>query len=281
MKSLSGVALACALLATVAGIVGSTRAHADAYELLASNSSAQNGGQDNNAPLSPGAQSHSSEPESQPRTAVVLRFAVESQSVTDRSALAAQACPEISAPAAAPITATPSKSVTVDPKILDKISGEIQTKLSKKMSVMVNPDPTAIPVGALVISGCITKANGGNAASRLIGMNAGASHLAVHVVALTRTKDGWSPMDTFDIQVKGGDVLPPIGPMGLAVHAARDTQQTLSADAKKLADHILKKLSQDMKSREQAAENSGPVYERVGQMNAGQRERSEHLFATS
>lgn len=269
MKSLSDVALACALLATAAGIIGATRAHADPYELLASNSSAQNGGQDNNAPLPPGAQSHSSEPGSQPRTAVVLRFAVESQPMTDRSALSAQACPETSAPAAAPNTATPSKSVTVDPKILDKISGEMQTKLSKKMSVMVNPDPTAIPVGALVISGCITKANGGNAASRLIGMNVGASHLAVHVVALTRTKDGWSPMDTFDIQVKGGDVLPPIGPMGLAVHAAKDTQQTLSADAKRLSDHILKKLSQDMKSREQAAKNSGSVYERVGRMSAG------------
>lgn len=157
----------------------------------------------------------------------------------------------------------------MDPKILDEISGEMQKRLSKKMAVMVNPDPTAIPVGALVISGCITKANAGNAASRLIGMNVGASHLGVHVVALTRTKNGWSPMDTFDIQVKGGDVLPPLGPAGLAVHAAKDPQQTLSVDAKKLADHILKKLSQDMKSREQAAKNSGSVYERLGQMNAG------------
>jgi len=155
----------------------------------------------------------------------------------------------------------------VDPKILDKISGEMQKRLLKKMSVMVNPDPTAIPVGALVISGCITKANGGNAATRLIGMNVGASHLGVHVVALTRTKDGWSPMDTFDIQVKGGDVLPPIGPVGLAVHAARDTQQTLSADAKKLADHILKKLFQDMKAREQA-ESSGSLYKQVGKISA-------------
>jgi hypothetical protein len=263
MKIHSRFTLGCALLAIVAGTVSVSRAHADMYELLASNSSAQNGGQDNKAPSTHGVPSHSSEPESQPRTAVVLRFAVESQTVTDAPTLSAQACPETSAAAASPATATPSKSVTVDPKILDTISEEMQTKLSKKMSVMVNPDPTAIPVDALVISGCVTKANGGNAATRLIGMNVGASHLGVHVVALSRTKDGFSPVDTFDIQVKGGDALPPFGAAGLAVHAARDRHQNLSGDAKKLADQILKKLSQDTKAREQAAKNSGSVSERV------------------
>jgi hypothetical protein len=49
----------------------------------------------------------------------------------------------------------------------------------------------------------------------------------LHVVVLSRTKDGWDPKDTFDIQVKGGDILPPLGPIGLAAHAARDTRQTL------------------------------------------------------
>jgi hypothetical protein len=256
MKIHSGFTLACALLATAAGIVGARCAHADPHEPFASNSSAQNGGQDTNAPSPAGVQSHSSKPESQPQTAVVLRFAVESQPMTDTSVLSAQACPQTSAAAESPTTDTSSKSVTVDPRILDTISGEMETRLRKKMFVMLNPDPTAIPVGALVISGCITNANGGNAASRLIGMNVGASHLGVHVVALSRTKDGWNPIDTFDIQVKGGDVLPPLGPAMLAMHAAKDTHQTLSADAKKLADHILKKLSQDMKAREQAAKNS-------------------------
>lgn len=255
MKNHSGFTLACALLATAAGILGARCAHADPYELLASNSSAQNGGHDNNAPSPAGVESHSSEPGSQLRTAVVFRFAVESQQVTGPSAISAQACPQTSAADASPTTAAPSQSVTVDPKILNTISGEMQTKWSKKMSVMVNPDPTAIPVGALVISGCITKANGGNAATRLIGMNVGASHLGAHVVALSKTKDGWSPIDTFDIQVKGGDVLPPLGAVGFAVNAARDTHQSLSADAKKLADQILKKLSKDMESGELAAKS--------------------------
>jgi hypothetical protein len=80
-------------------------------------------------------------------------------------------------------------------------------------------------------------------------MNVGASRLNVHVVALSRTKDGWSPVDTFDIQVKGGNILPPVGPAGLAVNAARDTRLGLSADAKKLAGRISKKLTQDMRAR--------------------------------
>ena len=54
------------------------------------------------------------------------------------------------------------------------------------------------------------------------------------------------------MQVKGGDLLPPLGPAGLALHAVRDTRQSLSADAKKVADRIVKKLSKDMKAREEA-----------------------------
>jgi len=254
MKSHSGFTLACALLAIAAGIVGAPRAHANPREPLPSNSSAQNVGQDNNPPSPTGVQPPSSEPGSP--TAVVLRFAVESQPVTDTPALSAQACPQTSAAAASPATAAPSENVTVDPKILYTISEEMRTKLSKKMLVMVDPDPTAIPVGALVISGCITKANGGNAVGRLIGMNVGASHLNVHVVAFSKTRDGWNPIDNFDIQVKGGDVLPPLGPAGLAWHAARDSQQTLTGDAKKLADQILKRLTEDTKAREQAAKIS-------------------------
>ena len=67
-------------------------------------------------------------------------------------------------------------------------------------------------------------------------------------------------MDTFDIQVKGGNLLPPLGPAVLAVHALRDTHQGLSADAKKLADRILKRLSQDranLPSRSTLGEGAG------------------------
>jgi len=188
----------------------------------------------------------------QRRTAVVFRFAVETQPVTDAALLSAKACPQTDGVNSSPDATT---SISVDPKILNNITEEMEKRLSKKMSVMVNPDPSAIPVGALVISGCITRANAGNAATRLVGMNVGASHLGVHIVALSRIGDGWAPTDAFDVKVKGGDLLPPLGPIGLAAHAAKDTRQGLSTEAKKLADQVVKKLAKDMKSREQIAKN--------------------------
>jgi hypothetical protein len=253
MKKQSRFVLTCALLATAAGIVGAPRAHAAPHELLAANSSAQDGGQDNSAPSPYGAQSNASQPGAQPRTAVVLRFAVESQPMTGTPTLSTQACPASSDATASPTNTSSANSAAVDPKILDAISAEMQKRLSKKMFVMVDPDPTEIPIGALVISGCITKANAGNAGSRWIGMNVGASHLDVHVVALSKTKDGWSPVNTFDIQVKGGDALPPLGAVGLAVNATKDSHQNLSGDANKVADRIVKKLSKDMNAREEVA----------------------------
>ncbi len=257
MRVHSGFMLTCALLATIGGIDAAPRADAQAQEFAAA-SPAQSGGQQNNATAIPPtgskaqAGNESSRTAPQQRTAVVLRFAIESQPLTDAAALSAQACPKTSTDQSAS-AATQPKSLTVDPKILDGISGEMEKRLSKKMTVMVNPDPKDIPVGAFVISGCITKANGGNPAERLVGLNLGASHLGVHVVVLSRTKDGWDAKDTFDIQVNGGDILPPLGPIGLGVHAAKDTRQTLSADAKKLADKVLKQLAKDSKAREQAA----------------------------
>ena len=132
----------------------------------------------------------------------------------------------------------------VDPKVLDA--------LSKKMSVTLQPDLQTIPLGSLVISGCITRADGGNAAERLVGMNLGTSYLGAHVWLLSETRSGLVPLDEFDVQKKGGKVLPPIGPIGLAAHAASERKETLSADAKKLADQILKRVANTMKAQGRA-----------------------------
>ena len=201
----------------------------------------------------------SSSPAALNRTAVVLRFAVQSQTLPDTAALSAQACPQVPAAALSSDAGSASasqKPIKLDPAILDKITIEMRHKLSKKkMTVLVNPEPQSIPLGATVISGCITRANAGNSAERLLGMGLGSSHLNAHVVALSRVKDGWKTVDTFDIRIKGGILFPPFGTVGLAVHMARDTQQTLSADAKKLADKILKRLATDMKAKEQVTKN--------------------------
>jgi hypothetical protein len=184
---------------------------------------------------------------SQPN-AVVMRFAVASQTFAGPKSLSTQACPGMSSDAL-PSTA----SLRVDPKVLDAIGEELQKKLSKKkMSVMLEPDPNTIPVGSLVISGCITRADGGNAAGRLVGMNLGTSHLAAHVRILSETRSGLVPSDEFDVQAKGGKILPPIGLIGLAGHAASERRETLSADAKKLADQIVKRVASMMKAQAHA-----------------------------
>jgi len=131
---------------------------------------------------------------------------------------------------------------------LDAISNELQTRLSKKMSVMMDADPNAIPVGALVISGCITRADPGNAGGRLIGMNLGTSYLDAHVKVLAKKETGFVPMGEFDVRTQGGKKLPPIGPIGLAAHAAAERRETLSADATRLADQLLRKAANMMKA---------------------------------
>ena len=105
-------------------------------------------GDENNAPSLYRVKADSDE-NVQPKTAVVLRFAVESQPASQEmpgvSALSLRACPQINAADASTTTASPSKSLTVDPKILDAISGEMQKRLSKNNFVLVDPNPAVIP----------------------------------------------------------------------------------------------------------------------------------------
>ena len=192
---------------------------------------------------------------SQQRTAAVFKFAVQSEPASDAGALSSQACPGNNTtnsnddPAFA--SGTEPKHLAVDPKILDAISNELRSGvLKKKMSVMMDPDPAAIPVGSLVITGCIFRAEKGSATGRMIGMNVGASRLGARVIAMSKTEAGFTPVDSFDVLVKGGTVLPPLGPAGLVAHAAMQPRRTLSADAKKLADRIVKKLESDIRGRD-------------------------------
>jgi hypothetical protein len=198
------------------------------------------------------AQSPSSTGATPATTAAILRFGVEGSDNKDVSSLSAKSCPVVVAPTDGQSSTDP-QAVKVDPAILDEISQKMNQRLSKKMTVLVDPTEASIPVGAMVISGCITRANPGNAKARLVGMNVGASWLSVHVITLRKTEDGFHPFDDFAIQVKGGDLLPPLGPAGLAVHAARDTRQGLSSDAGKIADKILKKIASDQKAKQKSA----------------------------
>jgi Domain of unknown function (DUF4410) len=190
-------------------------------------------------------------------TAVVLKFAVQSQSMPGTAALSLQACPqdnhdtESDAGASASAADAVKNNPTIDPKLLDALSSALQRDFSKKsVSVSVDPEPDKIPVGAQIISGCIFQAQKGNVGKRMVGFGWGASQIGAHVVVLSKTKVGFAPVDSFDVQVKARNILPPIGVVGLAINAAKAPSQTLSADANKLAGEIVKKLNEH--TRQQA-----------------------------
>ena len=115
MNAYSGV-LMCAMLTTA----------------IVSTSFAQSGGQESHSPvtLPASTQEQSANPlavsGAQQRTAEVLRFAVQSQPITNIAALPVQAEPQTIDAAASASTTTPPKSATFDPKILDPIIDEQQ-----------------------------------------------------------------------------------------------------------------------------------------------------------
>lgn len=167
-----------------------------------------------------------------PQRAIIYRFAVVGHAGPS-SGLAAEACPKTALAADVKLQA--------DDQLLDKIGERLIEKLSKKM-----PTTTAAAeqpqVGSLLVTGCIIRADPGNAAKRMAGMGLGASHLDGHVRLLLQTTDGVKEVRGFDVAVTGASKLPPLGPIGVAGHAAQGTRQTLSADAAKFADQVLKQL---------------------------------------
>jgi hypothetical protein len=144
-------------------------------------------------------------------------------------------------------SATQTKAPTDDEeaKLADAVTKELTKKLEKNVSVIV-ASPADIPAaGSLVFTGCFLAADPGNAAGRLVGLGLGASHLSAHVRVFYVGASGPVPLDEFDMAVKGSKKLPPLGPAGLAVNAISEKRETLQADARHLADDILKRLKKD------------------------------------
>jgi hypothetical protein len=187
---------------------------------------------------------------------VVVRFAAASQSVAEPSTLSSQACPRTNSSGVATDNATATPALRVDPQLLDAISEHLLKKFSKKTLALVEADAQSVPMGALIVSGCVTRADAGNAAERIVGMNLGASYLGAHVRIFSKAESGLMPVDEFDVQAKGGQLLPPLGPIGLATRAASAYRDALSADAEKLANQIWKKLAQTLKSQEPATKSA-------------------------
>jgi len=184
--------------------------------------------------------------------AAVFTFVSQSEPITDTGALSSQACVEYNRNAQTKVKQATSdagspKNLALDSGTLDAISNELQKKLAEqKMSVTLNPDTSSIPVGGLVVSACIVSADKGSATKRIIGLGWGASRLGAHVVLLSKTTAGFTTLGSFDLEVKGRSFTPPT-PVTVAAHAAMAGTQTLSADGKKLADQIAKKLDRYIK----------------------------------
>ena len=84
----------------------------------------------------------------------------------------------------------------------------------------------------------------------MVGFGWGTSRIGAHVIVLSKTETGFAPVDSFDVQVEARNILPPIGPVGLAIHAAKAPTQTLSRDAEELAGQIVKRLNEPETARQ-------------------------------
>ncbi len=100
---------------------------------------------------------------------------------------------------------------------------------------ILSVDLQSAPPGALIIASCIVRADPGDPAKRLVGLGMGASVLAVRVQVYRSLQPGPDLIGEFDTEVQGENKLPPIGPVGLAVHGIRGRKLNLKADADKLA----------------------------------------------
>jgi hypothetical protein len=165
--------------------------------------------------------------------ALILPFAVASDAAATPGA-SGDACPK-----------TPGNDLdaTNSQKLIDAVTTELQKQLAKKMETRTGQPGEEVAPGTLILAGCLTTVDPGNAVKRMAGMDLGASELAAHVVVQMKTADALVAVREFDATAKGAKKMPPLSMVGLATHAAAERKETLSADAKRLADEIVKTLS--------------------------------------
>jgi hypothetical protein len=200
-------------------------------------------------PASPAGETNTDRP--LPKSAVLYGFA----NVTDVQALPAGPVKDTCSGYAA--SSTPKSENRINPLTQDEavqlakvVTDELTKRLSKKMPVTVAQAGDVPAEGSLVITGCFVSADRGHAGARLIGLGLGASRLSAHVRLFYAGAPTPKLIDEFDVSVKGSNKLPPAGPVGLGINAVRETQATLQADARKLADNILKRWQTDEERRQ-------------------------------
>ena len=173
-----------------------------------------------------------------PSAVVVLPFATLGAQSPNPGDLSGTAC---IAPQGSPVPTAEA----IDATVRSGLPAQLTTALSREVN---DGGPTVYhnlqdaPAGSLIIAGCIVRADPGDSAKRLIGVGLGASVLAVHVRVYRGGGAHLERIGEFDSQVEGENKLPPIGPVGLAVHGIRGLKLTLAGDADKLAKLIAKRV---------------------------------------
>jgi hypothetical protein len=191
-------------------------------------------------------------------TVAIFRFAVQSET-TDTAAPSSQVCSQYTRDANARAGSAAPDRLTVEPTILDAISNELQQALSKKkMTAMLDPDTDTIPVGSYIVCGRIFKARKGSAAGRMFGLGLGASHLDAHIVLFSKTESGFTPIDSFDLKLKGRNLFPPGASTAVVQAVVMEKRQNLQGLARKLADKVVKRIDGDLKQPHLAAKDSPP-----------------------
>jgi hypothetical protein len=199
------------------------------------------------------------EGQSAPNNAVLYGFAKVSDLPTLAEGPVQETCSQAALPESSSATkATKPPTEDEEAKFADSVTKELEKRLAKKMPVIVAP-PDSPAAGSLVFTGCFVGADRGNAGKRLVGLGLGASHLSAHVRVFYVGASGPVPVDEFDLAVKGSNKLPPLGAVGLAFNAVSEKRETLQADAKRLADSILKKLKKDQKNQPSTVVNLSSI----------------------
>ncbi len=172
-------------------------------------------------------------PAPSPAAVTVLPFAVLGQTSDTSSALARQACAAV---ASSP-QATPPDPATVK-DLTDQVAQAVAKAIHAKAQVPADVAPQAGPAGTITLAGCLTVADAGNGAARLVGFGLGASKLHAHVQLYRNTGGQLEKLGEFDAAAEGANTLPAIGPIGLVLHGAKSGGQTLAADVDKLGTAI-------------------------------------------
>src|ERR1700739_2009716 len=115
-----------------------------------------------------------------PKQALILPFAVANDAAATPGP-SGDACPK---------TPNPNNNLadTNPQKLMDTISAELQKRLAKKMDARIGQQADQLAAGTLVLAGCLTTIDPGNAVKRMAGMNLGASHLAAQRRAHMKTQ---------------------------------------------------------------------------------------------